>query len=87
MGRETLGQSAIMIPGPGSITFHRFAFVLSAHSTASNKHLISLLTGFLFIQYFRLRMSIMFRQMNVTACTWLCNTRDHDQEFFFEVKK
>lgn len=60
---------------------------LSAHSTASNKHLISLLTDFLFIQCFLLKMPIVFRQMNVTACTMLCNTGDYEQEFYFEVKK
>lgn len=32
-------------------------------------------------------MSIVFRQMNFTACTLLCNATDCEQEFYFEVKK
>lgn len=58
-----------------------------AHSTVSNKYLISLLTDFLFIPYFLLKIPIVFKQMNVTAGTLPCNIRDCEQEFYFEVKK
>lgn len=87
MGRECLRHGAILILGSGNATCQCFAFFPSAHSTASNKYLISLLTDFLFIPYFLLKMPIVFRQMNVTAGTLHCNTRDREQEFYFEVKQ
>lgn len=87
MGREHLRHGAIMTLGSHSATCHRFSFFFFAHSTVSNKYLISLLTDFLFIPYFLLKIPIVFKQMNVTAGTLPCNIKDCEQEFYFEVKK
>lgn len=86
VSRESPRHGVITKLGSGRDTFHWFAFFLSAHSTVSKKHLISLLTNFRFIQHVLLTVPIVFRQVNVTTCTLLCNTRDCEQESYSEVK-
>lgn len=85
VGRECVRQGVTVVLGSGSAPFTDLP-LSSAHSTASNEHLISLLADFLFIQSFLLKMPFVFRQMNVTACMLLCNTGAVNENFTLKWK-